>query len=579
MKRLVLPFLLTPWLLACATSPAPLSAAPLLAKTASAEPPQEEAPAPEPVYAPFSTRTLESLITAELAAYRQRPDITLKHYVAEAEATHDLAVISRATTVAQVLNSPESLPLSKLWTETAPEAADAWYLLCLNSLRQLRFDLAIPALDQLIRLQPEADLEQLFLAAIPATQEARDTLYGQLDTLASRHPNNANLRFAQALLMAQSGKLTEALLHAQQAHQLRPGAPQASLLTARLLTESGKVRDAAALLGNAVRQNPNSQNLRLNYARALIRAGDPKTAQQEFQTLVIAFPNNDALRLSLALVAYDNHSDNVAQRELEQLRNNETLRNDALYYLGLLAKRQNRPVDALTAFESILPSNQYLPAQAEISRLLFAEHRLAEARQRLAQARAQLPDLATPLLQLEAELLNEQGLTDDSMALLNAALAQHPNDPDLLLSRAMTAEKRNDLESFEADIRHVLRVDPDNSSALNALGYTLADRTERYSEAETYIRRAHEMRPDDPAIMDSLGWVKFKLGDRDGALADLRRAYGLFPNDEVAAHLGEVLWSIGNKDEARRIWTEALRQHPDSKHIPRTRKRLDTPAP
>lgn len=582
MKRHALPFLLAPWLLACAASPAPVPASPVVAEAAPvAKAPEPEAPAKpaEPIYSPFSTQTLTSLLTAELAAHRQRPDITLQNYLAEAEATRDIGVISRATTIAQVLNRPESLSLSKLWTEVAPEAADAWYLLSLNSLRQLRFDLAIPALNQLINLQPEADLEQLFLAVIPALPEARNTLYSKLDTLAQNHPDNANLRFGQALLMMQNGKPAEALALAQQARKLRPSISQATLLEARLLTEQGQSKAAASLLGEAVAQKPDSQNLRLNYARTLVQAGDNKTAQKEFQTLVNAFPDNDALRLSLALIAFDNHDDAVAQHELETLRNNESLRNEALYYIGQLAQRQNRPVDALSAYESILPSNKYLPAQAEITRLLFTENQQTEARQRLAQARAQLPDIAVPLFQLEAELLNENGQTSDSISLLNTALTEYPEDPNLLLSRAMTAEKRGELDAFEADIRRVLRTDPDNPSALNALGYTLADRTERYSEAEAYIRRAHEIRPDDPAIIDSLGWVKFKLGDRDGALTDLRRAYALFPDDEVAAHLGEVLWALGEKDEARRIWTETLRQHPDSKHIPRTRERLDSRVP
>lgn len=568
-----LPFLLLPLLTACAASaPAPTSTT-IVARAAPTAP--EEGEAPEPVYGNFTAGTLESLLTAELAAHRQRPELTLQNYIAQAEATRDPGIVARATTIAQVLGRPESLAMSRLWTEVAPDATDAWYLLCLNSLRQLRFDIAMPALDQLLKLQPEADLEQLFLAAIPPTQPARDELFTKLGELAATRPDNAHLRFAQALLKAQSGKPAEALALAREARQLRPGSVQAAMLEAKLLTELGRSREAADLLGSAVQKFPDSQNLRLNYARALIRAGDGKGAEREFQALATAFPQNDALRLSLALIAFDNRHDAVAARELEHLRHSEQHGDEARYYLGLLALRQNRGTEALATFEEILPGNQYLPAQAEIARLLLAQGRTDEARQRLDQARAQLPELAVPLYQLEAELLNEAKQPAMAVAILSEALRLHPRNPQLLLSRAMASERLDQLDAFENDMREVLRLDPDNPSALNALGYTLADRTGRFSEAEAYIRRAHELKPNDPAIIDSLGWVKFKLGDNAGALDDLRRAYALFPDDEVAAHLGEVLWAMGQKAEARRIWTEALRQHPASQHIPRTRQRLD----
>lgn len=570
--RRALPFLLLPLLAACAAQPAVPTSTTIIA---SATPAPAEAPEAEPVYGPFSTATLEALLTAELAAHRKRPDLTLRNYIEQARQTRDPGVVARATTIAQVLNQPQSLEMSQLWTEVAPEAADAWYLLCLNSLRQTRFDIAIPALDNLLALQPEADLEQLFLAATPPSQPARDELFQKLAVLAKSRPDNAYLLFGQALLKSQSGKPAEALELAREARHLRPQSSQITLLEAKMLTELGRSREAASLLAIAVRQQPQIQNLRLNYARALIRAGDSRGAEREFQTLVNAFPNNDGLRLSLALIAFDNRNDALARQELDALQDSEQHSEEARYYMGLLSLRQNDKVAALLAFESVPPGNQYLPAQAEISRVLLADGRTDEARSRLAEARTQIPELAISLYQLEAELLNEAKQPQAAIEILSQALQQQPNNPQLLLSRAMASEQLDNLDDFEADMRAVLRVEPDNPSALNALGYTLADRTGRLEEAEAYIRRAHEIKPNDPAIIDSMGWVKFKLGDKSGAIDDLRRAYALYPDDEIAAHLGEVLWASGQKDEARRIWTEALRQHPNSTHVPRTRQRLD----
>ncbi|HET8730032.1 MAG TPA: tetratricopeptide repeat protein [Moraxellaceae bacterium] len=515
------------------------------------------------------------MLTAEFAALRQHPDIALDNYVAAARDTRDPGVVARATTIAQILNQPQSLEMAQLWTEVAPKAPEGWFLLALNALRQRQFETAIPAIDRLLDIQPEADLEQLFIAAQPSAQADRDELASRLDDLARTHPDNANLLFGQALVRAQSGKPAEALAIVSRAHDLRPDSLPVTLLQAKMLTELSRSREAANLLRRALPRHPDSPTLHLNLARALIRAGDLTGAEDEFRTMLQRQPDDANLHLSLALVAFDNHHDDVAEHELEHLQGDDSFGDEASYYLGLLAVRQNRSDDALRAFENVQPGAQYLPALAEISRLLSARGETTEARQRLAQARAQTPELATSLYQLEAELMSENGDAAGAYDLLTTALTELPGNPQLLLSRAMTAEQLNRLDAFESDVREVLKHDPDNASALNALGYTLADRTDRLDEAEKLIRRAHDLKPDDPAIIDSLGWVKYRRGDRKGALVELRKAYALFPDDEVAAHLGEVLWMLGQHDEARRIWTEALRQHPRSQHIPRTRARLD----
>lgn len=555
---------------------------PLLAACA-AQPAVRPAPAPAPAASeaaeapvrPFPAATLEALLTAEFAALRNHPDLALGNYARVARDSRDPGVVARATTIAQVLNQPQSLELARLWTEVAPDAPEGWFLLSLNALRQRQFEQAMPALDRLLDLQPEADIEQLFIAALPASQADRDELFGKLAALSRAHPDNANLLFGQALLRAQSGRPAEALEIAARAHRLRPGSVQITLLQAKMLTELSRSRDAAALLREALKAHPENANLRLNLARALIRGGDLDAAETEFQAMLKRFPDDLSLRLSLALVAYDNRHDELARRELEALQDNELFGDEASYFLGLLAVRQNRPDEALRAFENVQPGNQYLPALAEIARLLNARGDAAEAQRRLSQARGQIPELATSLYQLEAELLTETENAAGAWDLLTTALTEQPGNPQLLLSRALTAEKLNRLDAFEADVREVLRHEPENPSALNALGYTLADRTDRLDEAEALVRRAHALKPDDPAIIDSLGWIKFRRGDSAGALVELRRAYALFPDDEIAAHLGEVLWSLGQQAEARRIWTEALRQHPKSPYIPRTRQRLD----
>lgn len=544
-------------------------------------PPTTPAPAtttvqePEPVYAPFPTRTLEALLLAEFAGHRQRADVALAGYVQQAVATRDPAVVARATTIAQYLNQPQTLELSRIWTEVSPDSSEAWYLLALSSLRQQKYDQLIPSLDRLLDLHPDADLEQMFLAAIPATPAGQEGLLKALESVEQNHPDSPHILFARALVQTQAGNIEPALATVRKARQLRPRSTQATLLEAKLLTDLGHNKEASQLLAVAVKAKPDSQSLRLNYARSLVRTRDMKGAEREFGTLVEQFPGDDSLRLGLALIAFENNNDILALNELETLTGSEEHADEAFFYLGRLAQRQGKADEAITAYESVPPGQHFLPAMAEISNLLVQQNRPEESGRRLAEARTRFPEHRIPLYQLEAELLSERKQHEAAKQLLDEALKQYPNSNALRLSRALVVERLGALEQFEADIREVLRTEPDNASALNALGYTLLERTNRQDEAEGYIRRAHELRPNDPAILDSLGWSRFKRGDIEGALKDLQRAYELFADDEIAAHLGEVLWVRGQKEEARRLWSDALRKHPGSEYIPRTRMRLD----
>jgi tetratricopeptide (TPR) repeat protein len=553
----------------CVSHPRPTPPAPVV-RTTPATPPAE------PVYGPFPAKTLESLLLAEFAGHRQRVDIALGGYVQQALLTRDPGVVARASTIAQLLNQPQSQELSRLWTDVEPDSAEAWYVLALSSLRLQQYHDLIPALDRLLALRPEADLEQMFLSAIPTTPAGQQSLLKALEAVEKNHQDSPYLLFARALVLTQAGTPEPALTLARRARALRPESPQITLLEAKILSDLGHNADAARLLADAVKLRPDSQNLRLNYARSLVRARDMQGAEREFGTLVKKHPDDDSLRLALALIALENHHDTLAHSELSLLTDSEEHAGEAYFYLGKLAQRQGKTDDALSAYANVPSSGPYfLQAQSEAGNLLLQLDRPAEVHSRFDEARLHHPDQRIPLYQLEAELLSERKQPDGARAILDEALRQIPGNTQLLLSRALVAERQNQMEQFEADIRAVLQVEPDNASALNALGYTLLERTPRMAEAAAYIQRAHTLRPDDPAILDSLGWLRFKQGDVAAALQHLRHAFRLFADDEIAAHLGEVLWVNGQHHEARQLWQETLRQHPGSDHILRTRLRLD----
>jgi tetratricopeptide (TPR) repeat protein len=174
----------------------------------------------------------------------------------------------------------------------------------------------------------------------------------------------------------------------------------------------------------------------------------------------------------------------------------------------------------------------------------------------------------------EAQLLREAGRYQEAYDLLGKALEKLPNYPDLLYDYAMAAEKLDKIEVMEASLRRLMQIKPDHAHAYNALGYTLADRNMRLPEARDLIARALKLSPDDPFIMDSMGWVEFRLGNLDASVAILKRAYEIRADPEIAAHLGEVLWAKGERAEAQRVWKSSLKDHPENETLRNTVKRF-----
>ncbi len=164
----------------------------------------------------------------------------------------------------------------------------------------------------------------------------------------------------------------------------------------------------------------------------------------------------------------------------------------------------------------------------------------------------------------EAQILRDAGQSKEAYELLEQGLAGQPNQPDLLYEAALLAERLDRIDVMETNLRKLIEIKPDHAHAYNALGYSLADRGERLEEAQSLVGKALELAPDDPFILDSMGWVLYRKGDLQGALAPLQRAYGLRPDPEIAAHLGEVLWAVGKRDDAKMLWREAARANPQN---------------
>ncbi|WAC43369.1 tetratricopeptide repeat protein [Pseudomonas sp. SL4(2022)] len=526
------------------------------------------------VYRAFSQEALLALLTAELAGQRNRFDIALENYLQQAKATQDAGVAERGFRIAEYLGAEQpALETSLLWAKTAPENIDAQRAAAVQLARAGRYDESMTFMEQVLQRQGDTHFDFLALSAAETDPDTRAGLLQSFNRLQAKYPDNSQLQFGKALLLQQDGRPQEALeLLEEQPSKNRPIA--SILLHARLLQSLDRNEDALPLLEKGLEQYPNDKRLRLTYARQLVAQDRLNDAKGEFASLLQQYPNDDDLRFSLALVCLEAESWEEAIVYLEELVERGSHSDAAHYNLARAYEELDDIPSALIEYALVGPGNDYLPAQARQSELLFKQQRGDEAAERLSRARESQPDYAIQLHLIEAEAWSKQRNSERAWQVIEQALEQFPEDLNLLYTRAMLAEKRGDLTLLEEDLRFILEREPDNAMALNALGYTLADRTTRYAEAKQLIEQAHQLNPGDPAILDSLGWVNYRLGNLDEAERLLRKAMQEFPDHEVAAHLGEVLWAQGKQKEARKLWREALRQQPDSDILRSTLLRL-----
>ena len=392
--------------------------------------------------------------------------------------------------------------------------------------------------------------------------------------LASRYPQLAQAHFAVAQAASAAGEDDAAIASARRAQALSPDWEMAVVLEAQVLQKRSPA-EAAKRLGEFVAKNPGSREARLNYARALVLDKRYPEARKQFEAVLAASPGNAEVVYTVGLLAFQLKDYAVAEENMKRLlgmRYRDP--NGVLYLLGQIAEEQKHWPDAIKWYEQIQEGEQALAARMRTANALAKQGKLEEARDFLRRVATDNPGEEVQLTVAEAQLLREANRPADAFALLGEALAKEPEQPDLLYDFALTAEKLERYDVLEANLRKLIQVRPDHAHAYNALGYSFAERNTRLPEARKLIEKALELAPEDYFIIDSLGWVQYREGDLKGAADTLRSAYGGRPDAEIGAHLGEVLWVMGRRDEANRVWQESLKTAPDNETLLKTIKRL-----
>jgi len=392
-------------------------------------------------------------------------------------------------------------------------------------------------------------------------------------SLAARHPAlpEARLAVAQAALAANDE--AAALEETRRAAGMRPGWDAAAIFEAQILQRQSPAR-AAQSLEAFLEKYPKAREARLARARLLVAERRYAEARGEFEKLLAAFPDNAEVLYAVGLLAMQLKDYATAEQSLQRLlgmgyRDPDSLR----FTLGQAAEEQKKWDEAIRWYGEIRQGDQALAAQLRIAQVMAKQGKVAQARAYLRALETSGPERVQALI-AEAQLLRDANQVGEAYALLGKALEAEPEQPELLYDHAITAEKLERYDVLEASLRKLIRVKPDYAHAYNALGYSFADRNLRLPEARKLIERALELSPDDYYIIDSMGWVLYRMGDLQGAAEYLRRAYEGRPDAEIGAHLGEVLWTMGDRAEAERVWQDALKSHPENETLQETLKRL-----
>ena len=574
MRKLVAGLALAVLLSGCQTLPPAPDAAPEKKPQAQAE----AAPAgPELPEIELDPSLLYRLLLAEVAGQRGEVGRSALHYLRAAYDTGDPRLARRATQLAiYARDFALAMKASELWVDLAPESLEAHQSRAALLIRAGRTDEAVDHLQSVLAMSEQMNGHGFMLVTnLLQREQDRERALAVMGRLIESRRDDPHALYAYARLASVIGEPKQALDTLETLLAQRPDWAKAMALKANVVHSLGQSERALKLYRRAVDLEPENTDLRLAYARLLVEEKQLEKARDQFKELAERMPDNANVTYALGLLALRAGDLDHAEEQFGKLLTSGQRTDEAAFSLGQIAEQRDHWDEAIKWYSAVdEESDRYLDARVRVAVILAQEQTLEKARRYLDRIKAQGPDERVRLMLVEGELLHEHGRPEGAMEVYGRALERFPDNVEVRYARAMVAERLDRIDLLEKDLRRILAADPDNTQALNALGYTLADRTDRHQEAYELIQKAYEQEPDDPAIIDSMGWVLYRMGRNEEALRHLRRAYRLRPDGEIAAHLIEVLWETGRKDEARERADEARERFPEHELLKELVQRL-----
>ncbi|AXF13261.1 tetratricopeptide repeat protein [Paraburkholderia caledonica] len=529
----------------------------------------------------LTSQIVFQVLAAEVALQRNQPAPAYQTYLALARDTHDPRMAQRATEIALAAQSPsDALAAAQLWQQYAPNSERAAQLDASLLVLSGKPDDAAPLLARELEQVPAQNRGSAILALQLLISRGPNRI-GGLHVLQDLLKNDMNRPEAQLAIARQqlvSNDAPGARKSLEQALALKPDYLPAALMLSQMGPEERK--EGIASLEKYVQQNPKSHDARLALAQMYLASDRLDDAQKQFEIMHKANANDLTPLMALALIKIQQKNFNEAQTYLTQYAQQAEKTpgadaGQAYIYLAQLSLEQKNEAAAADWLDKISPSSQqYMPAQITRAQLLAKQGKPDDARRQLANLRPADPRDQALVARTDAAILFDAKRYPEAETRLQQATAAFPDDPDLSYDYAMAAEKNGHFDVMEAQLRKLIQTQPDNPQAYNALGYSLADRNQRLAEADKLVEKASSLAPNDAFIMDSVGWVKYRMGNTSDAIKVLRKAYDIQPNAEIGAHLGEVLWKAGNQDQARAAFREARKLEPNNETLVKTLQRL-----
>ncbi len=514
----------------------------------------------------LSDQLLYEFLLSEVASQRGYKDLAAEASTAMAVQTRDPRVAKRAAQLAFESGDIEkTLAAFKIWQEVDPASTTATRLLASVLLRSGKLAEAGVELAKVLQ-QDELKVGENFLEVLQVLSNYPDkpATLQLMRTLAQPYPNVAEAHWVVAHLAQLSGDTTLAMSEVKQVRKLRKDWDAGVSLEAQLLLKDAP-QQALEVLRNYLSDYPKSNDIRLQYARALLNQKQYQLARTQFQLLADAMPDNAEMIFAVALISLQLNDFQDAEAQLKQALGKGEKQQDAIqYYLGQLNEARKDEQQALEHYREVKGGEYQFAAQTRVAFLLSKTGQLAEAQQYLHQLQPENNQQRVQLLVIEAQLLREANQQPEAYQVLQQGLKEMPDQTELLYETALLADTLGKPDEFERLIRKLILINPNHAHAYNALGYSLLGRNERLAEAMGLVEKALQLAPNDPSIMDSVGWGYYRTGKLDDSIKILRRAYALNPDPEIAAHLGEVLWVTGNGQEATQIWQNGLKANPDN---------------
>lgn len=506
---------------------------------------------------------LFKVLIAEIAGHRGKIDTATNYYLDLARKTLDPAIIERATRIAVYARDDEaSYEAASLWVDVDPKNPDPHQILTVMYLRQNNLNEALRHLEIILDAsEGEFDQKLWMVANFLGGEEDKSMVIELMENLMDKHMNDVDALYAYAHVSSRMGDIKRAESLFEKILELKPENEAAIMAYIALLQRKGDINKALNWLKSTLKIHKDNFDLRMAYARLLTDAKRFGEARNQFELLYNKTPDNTDLLYALGLLSLQENQLTKSEKYFKRLIELKKHIFDANYYLGRIAEEKNELDKANNFYHNVHDGENYFDAFIRTSLIFAKQGDIEKALTNIRSIEKPKDAHRNILIQAECEILIEEKRFEEALDVFNKAI-QEQSHPDLLYSRAMLAEKINRFDILETDLVSIIGKDPDNATALNALGYTLADRGERLDDAYDYIKRAYELSPGDFYILDSMGWVLYRLGRLDEAIDFLQKAFDLRNDPEVAAHLGEVHWIMGNKQAAKAVWETALQDTP-----------------